>query len=250
MPRASTTGALVAVPSQALTLRDSQLSYMRGALMSPISISAAVFTTCVGIGLAGVLGATIALVGIAAIGAWSTRYAFVRRHLDDNAQVRERCAREAVRVRALRATGPMRLQQYFELRMLVEEIERTDPREAARFELQDLLEHFVGLAVNQRKCLDALRLVGSHDLPLTIPITDANRSKQRREIQTRRMRHREDCLRRIERITDELEATDELVRLIAQRVACPAIEPESDHEIERRLWELDAVDSAMQQLSA
>jgi hypothetical protein len=42
----------------------------------------------------------------------------------------------------------------------------------------------------------------------------------------------------------------ELVRLVAQRVACPAIDPELGREIERRLWELDEVDAAYAQLSA
>jgi len=43
---------------------------------------------------------------------------------------------------------------------------------------------------------------------------------------------------------------DELVRLVAQRVACPSLEGELDREIERRLWELDEVDAALDQLSA
>ena len=59
----------------------------------------------------------------------------------------------------------------------------------------------------------------------------------------RRLRHRDECVRRIERLADELEAVDELVRLVAQRVACPPLESELDREIERRLWELDEVDA-------
>jgi hypothetical protein len=66
----------------------------------------------------------------------------------------------------------------------------------------------------------------------------------------RRMRHRDECVRRIERLSDELEAIDELVRLVAQRVACPQIDHELEREIERRLWELDEVDEALNQLSA
>jgi hypothetical protein len=66
----------------------------------------------------------------------------------------------------------------------------------------------------------------------------------------RRLRHRDECIRRIERLADELEAVDELVRLCAQRVACPAVDAELDREIERRLWELDEVDDALRQLSA
>ena len=66
----------------------------------------------------------------------------------------------------------------------------------------------------------------------------------------RRLRHRDECVRRIERLADELEAVDELVRLVAQRAACPMLDGELDREIERRLWELDEVDEALSQLSA
>ena len=54
----------------------------------------------------------------------------------------------------------------------------------------------------------------------------------------------------MEKLADELEATDELVRLVAQRVACPEIDGELDRELDRRLWELDEVDAALHQLSA
>jgi hypothetical protein len=108
----------------------------------------------------------------------------------------------------------------------------------------------VALAVSQQRCLDALRLVGSHDLPQTIPLGDSTRTKRRREIQQRRLKHREECLNRIDRLADEIEAVDELIRLVAQRVACPPMDPDLDREIDRRLWELDEVDAAMNQLSA
>jgi hypothetical protein len=242
--------ALVVCPPPALTTRDSSLGYVRGALVSPVCISAAVFAACVGVGIAGALGALVAVLTIAILGASTTRYDAVRRHLDRQARIRERCQRESSRIKKLRPTGPVRLQQYLELRSLVEEIERTDPPEAARFELQDLLEHFVVLSVAQQRCLDALRLVGSHDLPQTLPLGDSARCKRRREIQQRRLRHREECLNRIDRLADEIEAIDELVRLVAQRTACPPMDQDLDREIDRRLWELDEVDTALKQLSA
>jgi hypothetical protein len=247
---ASQPGLVVVSPPALTTAQSTSLAYVRGALVSPVAISAAVFAACIGIGIAGALGALVAITTIAMFATMSTRYGVVRRHLDRQAKIRERCHREAGRIKRLRPTGPVRLQQYLELRALVEEIERTDAPEAARFELQDLLEHFVQLAVSQQRCLDALRLVGSHDLPQTIPIHDAQRSKRRREIQQRRMRHREECLQRIDRLSDEIEAVDELIRLVAQRVACPPIDPDLDREIDRRLWELDEVDAALNQLSA
>ncbi|MDQ3367432.1 MAG: hypothetical protein M3680_18570 [Myxococcota bacterium] len=241
---------LVLAPPPALTVRNTNLTYVRGAIGSPVCVAVAVFAACVGLGYAGLIGAVLAMLAVLGLGASATRYRFVRTHLDRQAQIRERCRREAVRLKLLRPTGPVRQQQYIELRELVEEIERTDEAEANRFELQDLLEHFVRLSISHQRCLEALRLAGSHDLPHTIPIGDATRSKRRREIMARRVRHREECLRRVERLSDELEAIDELVRLVAQRTACPALDPDLDREIERRLWELDEVDAALDQLSA
>ena len=114
----------------------------------------------------------------------------------------------------------------------------------------DLLDHFVRLSLHHQRCLEAVRLAGAHDLPQTIPIGEASRSKRRREIMARRLRHREECLQRVDRLADEIDAVDELVRLVAQRVACPALEPDLEREIERRLWELDEVEAALRQLSA
>ncbi len=230
-------------------MSGSGLSYVRGAMASPICISALVFASCIGVGLLGAVGALSAFVAVSILIAASTRYQVVRRHLDHEAEARARCAREARRVRLLRSAGPVRLHQYFELRGLVEDTEKRDAVEAKRFDLQELLEQFASLASNHQRCLDALRVAGSHDLPLSIPI-EPTRSRRRREIQARRQRHREACLTRIERIADELEAVDELIRLVAQRVACPMEDLEIDHEIDRRLGELDEIDDALKQLSA
>ena len=237
--------ALVHVAPQTQTA----LAYVRGALFNPVSLSVMAFAVCVGVGYAGLLGALIALGAFIAMGASATRYRFVRRQLDRQFEYRVRQKREADRMRLLKPTGPVRQQQYSDLRDLVGEIERTDPDEARRFELQDLLDHFVKLAVSHQRCLDSLRLAGGSDLPRAIPIGDAHRSQRRRDIMQRRVRHRDECVRRIERLSDEIEAVDELVRLVAQRVACPPLDAELDREIERRLWELDEVDEALNSLS-
>jgi hypothetical protein len=240
---------LVLVPPPTLTTRGSALAYVRGAVVSPVCISMTVFASCLGVGLGGIVGALGAFVIVALMITASTRYGFVRRHLDRESQTRIRCAREHRRLKLLRPAGPVRIHQYLELRQLVEETENMDPAEAARFELQDLLEHFSQLANTHQRCLDALRLAGSHDLPAAIPI-DSTRSKRRREIQSRRMRHREACLARIDRLAEELEAVDELIRLVAQRIACPIDEVDMDREVDRRLGELDEIDAAIQTLSA
>lgn len=226
------------------------LTYVRGALFNPVSLSVMAFAVCVGVGYAGMLGAFIAMVAFLAVGTASTRYQFVRRQLDRQFEYRQRQKHEAERMRQLKPCGPVRQQQYADLRDIVNEIERTDSVEARRFELQQLLDHFVSLASSHQKCLDSLRLAGSSDLPRALPLPDPQRSVRRREIMARRLRHRDECIRRIERLADELEAIDELIRLCAQRVACPTIDAELEREIERRLWELDEVDDALRQLSA
>jgi hypothetical protein len=237
---------LVLVSPQAQTA----LTYVRGALFNPVSLSVMAFAVCVGVGYAGILGALIAMAAFISLGATSTRHRYVRRQLDRQLEYRLRQRREADRLKALKPAGPVRQQQYCDLRDLVCDIERTDPHEAKRFELQELLDHFVVLAICHQKCLDSLRLAGSSDLPRSLPLPDPNRSARRREIMVRRLRHRDECVRRIEHLADELEAVDELVRLVAQRVACPVLEGDLDREIERRLWELDEVDAALDQLSA
>src|SRR5690606_31578060 len=113
---------------------------------------------CLGLGYAGLVGAIVAMLAVMAVGAASARYGFVQRHLDRQAQLRTRAKRESSRLKSLRPAGPVRQTQYLELRELVEEIEKTDGAEALRFELQDLLDHFVRLSTGHQKCLDALRL--------------------------------------------------------------------------------------------
>lgn len=238
--------SLVELSPQAQTA----LTYVRGALCNPVSLSVMAFAVCVGVGYAGILGAVVAMITFVALGTTATRNGFVRKQLDRQFEYRARQKREADRMKLLKPTGPVRQQQYCDLRDLVAEIERTDKAEAEHFELQPLLDHFVTLAVAHQKCLDSLRLAGSSDLPRCLPLQDQHRSQRRRDIMARRMRHRDECVRRIERLADELEAVDEMVRLVAQRVACPHLDADLDREIERRLWELDEVDNALSQLSA
>jgi hypothetical protein len=243
-------GLVLARPAPLQAVQSTSLRYVGGAVGSPVSVATAVFAACAGLGFAGMFGAVLALLTVIGIAAVASRSEAVRRHLEAQAALRERCRREAHRLKQLRPTGPVRQQQYIELRDLVEQVERLDAAEAKRFELQDLLDHFVRLSLHHQRCLEAVRLAGTHDLPQTVSINDAARSKRRREIMARRVRHREECLERVDRLADEIDAVDELVRLVAQRVACPAIEPDLEREIERRLWELDEVEAALRQLSA
>ncbi len=218
------------------------LHYVRGALASPVCVAATVFGTCVGISSAGAIGALLSLVAIVGLCVALARIGVVRRYLDRQEGYLEVAKREATRLRQLRPAGPVRVQQYGELRRLVEEIEANHPIDAQRFELQDLLDHFARIAAAHYRCLDALRF--AHDIAPPI------RAGRRRAIHERRVAHRDACLRRVEQLADELEAIDELIRLCAQRVACPEVEVDLDREIDRRLWEFDEVDDAMTRLSA
>ena len=213
-------------------------------------LAVAMFAGCLGFGSAGLLGAAIAMLIVLVLAANAARLQRVRAYIDEQARARARAKRETLRLRLLRPTGSTRLAHYNELRVLVEEIERLDPSEAERFELQDLLDHFVRLAVNHQRCNDSLRLAGGDALPGATPITHAAKSKRRRDILQRRIRHREQTVQMMERLVDELESITELVRLVAQRTACPSLDLELDREIDRRLWELDELEAALHQLSA
>jgi hypothetical protein len=239
-----TTLALVPSTPTAISRRPTP-NYITNALTSPIVITIAVLATLLGASVAGGLG-TLVAVGVVTTGTViSARTARMRAHLDRLARQRLRNAREHERLRMLEATGSVRKAQYLDLRQLVEGLERDTPADADRFELQDMLDYFIRVSVAHHRCIDALRLAGTAETDLS------SCGKRKRTIKARRVRHRQECLGRIERLHDELDAVDELIRLVAQRAACPAvIEAELEREIDRRLWELDEVDAAMEQLTA
>ncbi|HEY0193932.1 MAG TPA: hypothetical protein VGC42_22600 [Kofleriaceae bacterium] len=227
----------------------SRLDYIRGSLGSPTCLSVAMFAGCVGLGAAGVVGAAVAVACVIALGIHATSYRAVRRYVDEQARGQALQQREHDRLRRLRPAGVARQQHLYELRLLVDEIEQLDATEAARFELQDLLDHFVDVALAHQRCIDALPLAGASALPSCMPVNDTARSARRRDILQRRITQRDDCLRTMARLGDELEGIDELIRLIAQRAAGAQVHVELDRELDRRLGELDSVDDALQQLA-
>jgi hypothetical protein len=103
------------------------------------------------------------------------------------------------------------------------------------------------LVARHQRCLDWMRRAGGCDLPPSVPI---DLPSKRRDLLARRIRHREECVKRIARLVDDIEAIDELVHLIAQRGACPIDDMEIERDLERRVWELDEVDDALAQISA
>src|SRR5688572_2745153 len=95
------------------------LTYVRGALFNPVSLSVMAFAVCVGVGYAGLLGAMVALLAFIALGTSATRNDFVRKQLDRQFDYRVRQKRETERLKMLKPTGPVRQQQYCDLRDLV-----------------------------------------------------------------------------------------------------------------------------------
>src|ERR1041384_982794 len=104
--------------------RVSGLSYVRGAVANPVCLAIAMFAGCIGLGYAGVLGSTLAVIAVLVLGASTARSHAVRSYVDDQAVARARAHRECQRQKRLRPTGGTRQQHYTELRLLVEEGER------------------------------------------------------------------------------------------------------------------------------
>lgn len=240
---------LVVAPS-ALPPGTSRLTYVRGAVGNPVSVAVAVFAGCIGLGYAGTIGAVIAVLAVLVVSAHAAGYRFVRGYVDRHERNRVKARRESRRVKQLHPTGSARQQHYGELRVLVDELELRDEAEVGRFELQDLLDHFVRIAVDHQRCLDSLRLAGANALPSALPAGELGKSRRRGDLLQRRIRHRDECVRRMEKLSEELDNIDELIRLVAQRIVCPALDADLEREVDRRLWELDEVDAAFHQLSA
>ncbi len=222
------------------------LPYACRAVGSPLGVTVTLFVTSIMLGLVGAMAAVFTMLGVFVLGVGVARNDGVRRCLDRQTQRKARRRREAKRLAMLRPTGAVREQQYLDLRKLVED--GIDEAEATRFELQDLLDHFVQLAVCHQRCVEVLRLADCREL--ASPSSSDIAATRRCEIRARRVRHREGCVRQMARLADEIDSIDELVRLIVQRSACPAEITELDREIDRRLWELDEIDTAMKQLSS
>jgi hypothetical protein len=154
---------------------------------------------------------------------------------------RARHRREAVRSRRIRRAGPIREQQYFELRGLVESCE---PGDEVRFDLEGLLDRFTCVAMEHDRCVKAIER-SDRNGPISQPRSDC-----RREIRSRRSRMRDDGVARVARLADDLDAIDELVRLMVARSASWGVGASVDRELDRRLAELDEIDAACDELAA
>ena len=230
------------MPTSALAC--TQTHYVRGALFHPMSIpivsTALYFAVC----YAGVLAAVLTAVGAIALAAVSTRSAFVRAQLDRWAAGQRQRQRDRVRMRRVEVCGPARAHQYRELSDLAEEIEAIDANAPSRYDLEGLLEQFVETSRAHHRCVESLRFAPAGDAPFI------ERSRMRSDIQARRVRRREDTTKRIAELADELAAIDEMLHLIAHSVHTSGSATDVRAELDRRMWELDEVDSAMAEIAA
>ena len=221
--------------------------YVGAAVANPTSLTIAALALMFGVVALGVVGGVLATSFVLAVCAGATRSPAIRRMLDRTIEQRASERREAARLKALGPAGAARLTQYVQLRDLVADIERTAPGDASRLELQELLERFVCLAISHQRVLAALDLAS---VRLVLPPAVPGAGSRAAAIAARRAVHRDACRRQADELEDDLEAIDQLVRLIAQRAACPPEDDDLDREIERRLCEMEQTDSAFEQLSA
>jgi hypothetical protein len=73
---------------------------------------------------------------------------------------------------------------------------------------------------------------------------------RRRQIHARRLEQRDRCAAALVELADAIEAIDDLVRLIVQQCTMPALDPQFEHDLDRRLAELDEIERAHGQLDA
>lgn len=229
-------------------------SYLSGALAHPSGVTVLLVGLCMGAWLGGVVGAVIGLIGGLGLVAGSSRLPSVRRLIDGYRAERERRRRTAARERRLALAGPVRRAEFAEMTARVDEIERDHAAEVERFELQELLDCYVDLAISHQRLIEAVQRADR--APLWEAAASPGRAetgaagRQRRQILARRLRHRDECRARAAERAEELDAIAEFVQLVGELTTCPPVDAAAPQEIERRLWELEAQESALRQLSA
>ena len=208
-------------PATSLTRRHVP-NIRAGATCAVALIASLVF--CSGGGVLALLGMLMATCAMISLGI------MLRQPRADRAAER----RDRARRRKSRGASAVRQHQYEQLRELANEIAATDPAEAERCEVETLLDSFVDLCVTHRRCSDALRR--SDGVDCTMP------ALRRHGVAVRRLRHRAQCQTRLDDISEQIDATAELLMLISQRVAFAAVEPHLEDDLDRRIAELDDAD--------
>jgi hypothetical protein len=238
---------------QSVALTRSRPGYAVAAVTHP----AGKLALLVGLGMATLLASVamaVAVVVVAAGVAWfAAGSPYVRKHFDELRTLRDRRERLAVRQAKLAAIG-VDSGGLVELSTLVDLIEDTDDGwTARRFNLDDLLDRYVAVAISHQRCVYAMhttdRMGLLRALASTPPSIASDVAKCRRDLIERRIATWDRTALQATRFEDELAAITDLVRLLAQRAACPDALADADL-VQWRLAELDAEDAAMAQLTS
>jgi hypothetical protein len=237
---------------QSVALTRTRPGYAVAAVTHP----AGKVTLLVGFGMATLLASlalAVAVVVVAAGAAWfAAGSPHVRKHFDEQRTLRDRRDQLAVRQAQLSAIG-LDSRSLVELSALVDLIEDTDDGwTARRFQLDDLLDRYVAVAIGHQRCIYAMHTTDRIGLLRALESTPSPASdvaRCRRDLIERRIATWDRTALQATRFEDELAAITDLIRLLAQRVACPDALVDADL-VQWRLAELDAEDAAMAQLTA
>ncbi|HEY1550963.1 MAG TPA: hypothetical protein VGG28_24210 [Kofleriaceae bacterium] len=222
----------------------------RRAITAGMTVAIAIGTTTSGlllsIGVTLLVGAT----GLAGILLVRAGIEPLREALIAYAARRTHAQRRRARERALATATLGGRETLAELVKLADEIEASAPDVARRFEIEELLDRYATLAVAHEQ---AVRAAGMFDRTELERARDACRAasadKRRLDLYERRLRSQDQCRARVDSLANELALAADLIRLVAQRVACPD-ELLLDDRVDRQLAELDEDDAARSQLSA
>jgi hypothetical protein len=211
----------------------------------------------VGFGMATMLASIVlaaAVIVVATTGAWiASGSHYVQRHFDQQRDARTKRERSLKRQQALLAAG-VEPGGLVELSSLVDAIEHSDNGwTARRFQLDELLDRYVAAAIGHQRCVSAMQATDRSGLIRALAaaptLGSSEASRCRRELLERRIQTWDRTALQATRFEDELAAITDLVRLLAQRSACPDALVDNDL-VAWRLAELDAEDQAMLQLAA
>jgi len=234
----------------AITVRPAARSSLAGPASSHVAgVSVAVAVMAIGLALPLSLFGMFLSAGLFGVLVAATGTAPIRKALARHASWRARQARRDARDRALPPASCGR-GTLVELTNLVDEIERQDPEVARRFELDALLDRHVSLTLAYESAIRATRMADRTTLEYMRDTyrADPEANPRRVDLYERRLRCLAQCERTAEWLADELAMLAELIRLVAQRVACPE-DLLTDDTIARQLAELDDDDAARRQLA-
>jgi len=222
--------------------------YFGHALAHPISTLTMLTGVSLGIYLSSAL-VVVLMIAISLVAAYGLagRGRF-QKSIDTYVSRQRRAERRAVREEALDRAGLGR-EQLVELQTIIEEIHRTDDGKAeSRFELEDLLDHYVQLAVAHERCLRALRQTDRNELARSLR-EPAPLARNRRALLERRLRCWDECRARADHLAEEIATLVELVRLLGQQASIPdpLLDPEA---LARRISDLEEDDAALREVIA